>query len=394
MSSLSPSIAKAVRCEKRRIVELGRFIHAHPELGFQEREAARRITGFLEAIGFEIQQPHAKLATAFRARLRGTGRGPVIGVCAEYDALPELGHACGHNLITVTAIAAAAGIAGTRGRWRGQFEIIGTPAEEMHAGKSLMAAAGAFDHLDACFMAHPSTENAATVHSNALKSFTATFRGRAAHAAASPEAGINALDAAVLFYSSLNAMRQHLREDARVHAIITKGGTSHTVIPALAEVRAGVRSNDEAYLDELVKRIAAAGRSAAKAIGARASIRWDRHGYRAFRLNPALEGVLKESYAAAGIRLRDVVDPTRRGSLDMANVSQIVPAGHPFFSIVPKGAAKAALHTPDFRRLANAPHAYSQAVKAGTGMAIAAARLLTEGQVLKAVKRDFTSARP
>jgi amidohydrolase len=310
-------------------------------------------------------------------------------VIAEYDALPELGHGCGHNLITVTAVTAACGMAACRRNWQGAFEVIGTPAEEMLAGKSIMADAGAFDHLDACFMTHPAAESMPTARSNALKSFVATFRGKASHAAAAPQNGINALDAAILFFNSANAFRQHLPEDGRIHGIITKGGTSHNVIPELAEIQVGIRSQSEQYLAHLEKRVAAMCRAAAKAIGATCSIRWDRHWYRAFKLNPALDLLLKETYGEAGISLDEAAGRAGRGSVDMANVSQIVPAAHPFFSIVPAGTGDVGLHTREFLHHAATPHAYRQALKAGTAMAVAAARLLTEKPTLKAVKRDF-----
>jgi len=221
-----------------------------------------------------------------------------------------------------------------------------------------------------------------------MGSFTATFRGRAAHAAAAPQEGINALDAAILFFGAIHAMRQHLREEARVHGIITKGGQVLNVIPDLAEVRMAVRSHDEDYLTRLQERVERACRAAARAVGAGVSVRWDRHSYRAFRINPALDGILIKSYQQAGIVLRQGTATECRGSLDMANVSQVIPAAHPFFSIFAGGRRAAGLHTRDFARLAGLPHAYRQAGKAGLGMALAAARLLCDCAALGKVKAD------
>lgn len=380
----------AVEAERKRIVSVGRFIHANPELGFKEFLARDRITEYLKSLGFEITAPYAKLPTAFRAVLRGTGRGPDVGVFAEYDALAGLGHGCGHNLITVAALASAAGMAGCRSLWRGQFEVIGTPAEEMLAGKSLMADNGAFNHLDACFMTHPSIESKGSEKSNALKSFVARFRGKAAHAAAAPQDGINALEAAILFFNNINALRQHLREDARIHGIITKGGQALNVIPELAEVHVGMRSQDEQYLVELQDRVVGACRAAAKGVGAKVAISWDKGWYRSFRLNSALDQLLKETYAEAGIALQQET-PEGRGSLDMANVSRIIPAAHPFFNIVPKSVKGVALHTREFLRIADTPHAYRQALKAGTGMALAAVRLLTDSRAMRNIKKGMRS---
>lgn len=378
-----------VEAEKRRVLQIGRFLHAHPEPGFKEFLAAQHIVDYLGDLGFDVEVPYAGFQTAFRAVMRGKGRGPAVGVLAEYDALAQIGHACGHNLISVAALTAAAGMAGCRDHWPGTFEIIGTPAEELLAGKCAMAERGAFDHLDVSFMTHPSNESSIATGSNALRSFTATFRGRAAHAAAAPEEGINALDAAVQFFNSVHAMRQHLREDARVHSIITDGGQVLNVIPERAVIRVGVRARDEAYQAEIEQRVVRACRAAARALGAGVSIRWDRHGYRPFRINAALDRILVEAYGQAGISLRQDGAKACRGSLDMGNVSQIVPASHPFFSIFPSNRKPQGLHTRQFARQANMPHAYRQAIKAGTGMALAAARLLTDRSAASAVKKDF-----
>jgi amidohydrolase len=390
---LLSSIRRAIGADRRRIVALGERIHRTPEVGFKEFQASERITAFLAELGFEVKKPYGGLATAFRARLRGRGAGPSVAVLVEYDALPGLGHGCGHNLITVAGVATACGVRGCRNRWRGTFEVIGTPAEELLAGKSHMAAAKAFDHLDACVMAHPAGESTATWGSNALRSFTATFHGKAAHAACAPEAGINALDAAILFFNSLNALRQHLREDARIHGIVAKGGTSYNVIPELAEVQIGIRSCDEGYLEGLARRVERACRAAARATGATVSIRWDRHWYRAFKLNPALERLVAESFAAAGMRFTSPRAGAPRGSLDMANVSRIVPASHPFFSIVPPGGRRLSIHTREFLRAANSAAAYRAALAAGSAMALAAVRFLSDRKLLAAAKRDFAASR-
>lgn len=370
------SVRAAIASGKGRILSIGRAIHADPELGFREVHAARQLTGYLRDLGFAVRMPYAGLTTAFRAVLDSGRKGPAVGVIAEYDALAGLGHGCGHNLISVAALAAAAGVRGLKGAWRGTFEVIGTPAEELFAGKGIMADRGAFRHLDACFMVHPTSSDMVTPASNALETVTVCFHGRAAHAAANPEEGINALDAAVIFLNSLNALRQHLREDARIHAIVTDGGRAVNVIPERAEVKAVVRSCDESYLVVLRRRVAQAARGAARAVGARVSLKWDSKGYRAFRVHPELDALLVDTFRQAGIRLGPAGVRESRGSLDMGNVSRVVPAAHPFFSVIPAGSRPLALHTREFLRQVNTPYAYGRALKAGTGMALAALRLL------------------
>ncbi|OGV65617.1 MAG: hypothetical protein A2498_08895 [Lentisphaerae bacterium RIFOXYC12_FULL_60_16] len=382
-------IKDCVRRQASALRAIGRALHAEPEIGFQEHRAVQRVVAFLREQGYRVEHPWVGLKTSFRATLTGrTPRGPCLGVLAEYDALDGLGHACGHNLITVAALSAAVGMAGTRAHWRGRFEIIGTPAEELFAGKGIMADRHAFDHLDACWMTHPSTFNRPIAGANALETLVVQFRGKAAHAAVCPWDGINALDAAVLFINALNAWRQHLHEDARLHAVVRDGGKAVNVIPEQAVVEVVVRSSSEARLDALCRQVRRAARGAGLALGAGVSIRPVKPGYRSFRINAALETVMTEAYNMAGIVFETAKGNETRGSLDMGNVSQIVPASHPFFGIVPAGHTVAALHTRDFMKLANTDYAYQQAMKAGIGMALAAVRLSTDTGAFQAVKQE------
>jgi amidohydrolase len=382
-------IRRAVAAEGKRIVQIGRFLHTNPEVAMAEFQAVERIAAYLADLGFAVTRPYAGLKTAFRAVLRGAGPGPTIGVCAEYDALPGLGHGCGHNLITVAALAAAAGVAGVPRNWRGTFEILGTPAEEGNCGKGQMVAAGAFGHLDCCYMTHPSNQGVIARGSLANRRATITFRGVAAHAAGAPEQGVNALDAAVLFFNAVNALRQQTREDARLHGILTAGGEATNVIPERAEVRYCARALDNGYLAELMKRVTRCARGAARAIGAKVSVRWNGIGYDPMRINRPLVEVLAAAFADAGMPLQVRSGVEGRGSLDMGNVSQVVPAAHPYFDIVPRGQAKAYGHTREFLRLADTPAAYRKALQAGTAMALAARRLFANRKKLTGIKRAF-----
>ena len=259
--------------------------------------------------------------------------------------------------------------------WAGEFYVIGTPAEELYAGKAIMLEKGAFNGLKACFMAHPSSSSMKTVPSNALETINILFKGRSAHAAVNPDDGINALDAAILFYTSLNSMRQHIREDARLHAIITDGGKAVNVIPEKAEVKVVVRSNDEKYLVSLRKKVCNAAISSAGAIGAEVLIRHEGPAYRAFKLSTELDDLLAKSFQMVGIHLKDPQIKESRGSLDMGNVSRVVPSAHPFFSIIPPHKRVIALHTRQFLKQADSNYAYNQAIKAGIAMAFAAVQL-------------------
>lgn len=382
------AIKRGIAARRQELEECCRFIYENPELGFEEHCSAARLAEQLRALGFSVETPYAKLPTAFRAVLRGRGKGPKVAVLAEYDALQGLGHACGHNLIATSALAAAAGMAALHGEFPGQFEVIGTPAEERLAGKAVMVRRGAFKHLDAAFMAHPSNGDRITMGANANKSFTAQFLGKAAHAAGAPQDGLNALDAAVQFFNMANALRQHLREDERIHGIITRGGEMSNVIPELTEIKVGVRALEEDRLARLCRRVENAARGAALGLGCKVRIKWARDWYRSFKINLALDGALVDAFARQGIRLHQGAGTEARGSVDIANLSHELPASHPYFNIVPAGKS-AALHTREFLELAGTPKAAAKAVAAGTALAETAAALLRRPALLASVKREF-----
>ena len=376
LHKISARCVRHVNGYKDTIIKLGRYIHHNPEIGFKEEKAVTSIIEFLNSLGFKTEINYCQLKTAFKSVIKNGNKGKSVAVLAEYDALPGLGHGCGHNLISVAAVTSAVIMTKTRELWEGEFCVIGTPAEELYAGKGIMAERGAFSGIDACFMAHPSSSSMMTVPSNALETIIITFKGKAAHAAVNPEDGINALDAAVLFYNSINSLRQHMREDARLHAIITEGGKAVNVIPDTAEVKVVVRSNDEKYLSELKRRVCNAAKSAGKAIGADVLLKEEKPSYRAFKINLWLDNILRETFKLIGIELGMPHAKESRGSLDMGNVSRIIPSAHPFFSIVPKGKKHIPLHTNRFMKQADTNYAYEQAIKAGIAMALAAISLL------------------
>lgn len=379
---------QAIQRDAAELRGVGHYLYTHPETANAEFLAVARLTAHLRALGFAVEAPYAGTPTAFRAVLRrGPARGPAVAVLAEYDALPGMGHGCGHHLISVAALAAATGMAGAGPAWRGRFEIIGTPAEEMEGGKVRMLRHGAFQDLDACFMSHPSSDDRVAWGCTALKLFTAEFRGKAAHAALEPERGINALDAAVQFLADVRRLRAALREDERVHCILTRGGTAVNVIPDLAEVKGGVRSLDEGALAALQRQVTRLGRAAAAGAGAGVKVSWKREWYRAFRTNGPLAAALVAGFARAGIALVPGTGREGRASLDMANVSWVVPSEHVWFSIVPPGTPPAAVHTPEFLRLADRPYAYAQALKAGAGMALTAIRLLGDSRAFLTIRQ-------
>jgi len=222
IEKLKASVIGEIDARRHQLSELSLTIHSNPEPGFQEVKAASWLTQYLEENGFCIERGICELPTAFRGWY-GQGK-PAIGILAEYDALPELGHACGHNLIAVSAVGAGIASKLAIDRFGGAILVIGTPAEELYGGKAIMADRGAFDSLDMAMMVHPGVHNAATTQALACQTLEVEFFGKAAHAAAQPEAGINALEAMLQSFASINSLRQHIKDKARIHGIITDGG--------------------------------------------------------------------------------------------------------------------------------------------------------------------------
>jgi amidohydrolase len=345
-------LAGAVAAVKAEATELSHRVHAHPEIAFEERDAARWTAELLARHGFEVEAPVGGLETAFTARWAGTGAGPVVALAAEYDALPEIGHGCGHNLMCSSSAGAAIAVARILGRdFGGEVRVIGTPAEEAGNGKVHLIAAGVFDDVDACIQIHPSDSNSAEVEALAVTEIGVTFHGTPAHASADPWLGKNALDAIVLLHTMVAQWRQHLRSGERVHGIITHGGAAPNIVPDLTSGRWYLRTPIDADLDAMVERFGEMATAAAMATGCTVDLANDpMNRCRTMINSPTLLGLWRGHLAAAGVA-DDPVDDNL-GSTDMANVSHEVPTIHPYLSIVAKGVAS---HTREFAAAAGGP---------------------------------------
>ena len=246
---------------RQALFDLSKDIHSHPELNYQERYSSSALAGFLERRDIQVERGVGGLETAFRATIPGgAGEGPTIAVLAEYDALPEIGHGCGHNLIAMAAMGAALGLQANAQDLPGRVVVIGTPAEEGGGGKIRLLEAGVFDDVDATLSSHPfsnrtlapTTAAAGDSWSLAMVGFRYMYHGKAAHAAAAPEAGINALNAVVHLFTGIDALRQHLRDDVRIHGVITDGGLAPNVVPEFAAANFMLRCRDRRYLSDVV----------------------------------------------------------------------------------------------------------------------------------------------
>lgn len=361
------------------LVSLSQKIHANPETGFKEVQASLWLADLLEASGFTVERGVGGLSTSFRATLAGTAKGPNVAILSEYDALPELGHACGHNIIATTAAGAGLAIASSGLPFAGRLTVIGTPAEEGGGGKVIMARAGVFDDVDAAIMMHPSTKAMTMRGSLASGRIEAVFHGLAAHAAGSPDQGVNALEAVIALFNGLNARRLHFRSDARVHGIITHGGDAVNIIPARAASAWSVRARDRAYQRQLVTVLRDVAEGAATMTGARLEWR-ETLGYDNMVPSPTIAAVCAVHLKRLGI---DDVAPSpneRMGSTDMGDISQILPGLHVYLPIAPEGTAG---HSIEFRA-ASASEAGDRAVVTGAKvLASTALDLLLDHQLLQ-----------
>lgn len=365
--------------ERRRpeLIALSLKIHANPEIGFEEKQAVAALTEYLEANGFAIQKAFCELPTAFKASY-GRGR-PTIAFLAEYDALPKLGHACGHNIIASCAAGAALATKSAMGDSGGTIVVIGTPAEEIYGGKAIMVNRGGFDGISAALLAHPFVRDMAAVEALACIGLDVEFFGRSAHAAGRPEEGVNALEALILSFNGINSLRQHIRSDARVHGIITDGGEAANVVPAHAAASFLVRAADDVYLNELSRRVLNCFQAAALATGARLQHKWAEVRYAPFRINNALAELYTANMQALGRKLRSPRPGVMLGSVDMGNVSKVVPSLHAMVAIAPRDTL---LHTPEFAKAAVSPAAHQGLVDGAKALAMTALDLLMDPETL------------
>ncbi len=385
LQNIKDEIEAAIDEHKDALIALSLRLHSQPEVGFQEKKAAAWLADYLESEGFSVERGICDLPTAFRAT---DGRGkPAVGFLAEYDALPKLGHACGHNLIAASAVGAALGVRHVLRRRAGRITVVGTPAEEVGATKGLMAQRGAFDGLDAAMLVHPGSHDSASEQALACIGLNVEFLGKAAHAAVRPEDGINALNALILSFNAIDALRQHIPGTARVHGIITAGGEAANIVPHYAAGSFLVRALDLGYLEVLKDRVIGCFEGAARATGAQLRYQWTDDVYAPLRQNQPLANLFAQNLQMLG---RAVSPPDTSGqglgSTDMGNVSQVVPAIHPSLAIVPH---RISLHSPEFAQAAGSSAGQEGMLLAAKAMAWTAADLILQPAELARVKADF-----
>jgi amidohydrolase len=379
-------LAAAVEAARNEIIELSQRIHANPEPAFEEHQAARWVAEAVARHGYKVEHPAGSLATAVRATLRGGGGdgGPRIGVLAEYDALPGLGHGCGHNTMAASGVGAAIALAQLAPELRGEIVFFGTPAEERGSGKQFMIDDGLFEGIDAALLFHPGDRNRTACALLASVDIDITFTGLQAHAAADPWRGKNALDALVLLFQAVGLWRQQLRPTARVHGIVREGGTAANIIPDRTVARFMVRSDDQADFERMKGRFEEICRGVALAADCEVEVVFS-GGSSTMKDNSVLRRLFQANMAAHGLQDGEI-DYDRLGSSDMGNVSQVLPTIHPELAICDEGTPG---HSIDFRDAAATPRADETTLLAATLVAQTAYELFTDPSLVEEAWRAF-----
>lgn len=384
---MKQTIIDAIDQHKKTFEEISIYIGENPELGHEEFKASAVLIKTLLEHDFKVERELCGLPTAFRAVFDSGKEGPVIGFMSEYDALPEVGHACGHNLIGTMGIAAGIGLSKVLAETGGKVIVYGTPAEETKGGKVTMAEEEIFAELDVAMMVHPLDNNMKSGSSLAMDAIQFEFFGKAAHAAASPHMGINALDAVLQTFNSINALRQHVTSDARIHGIIPEGGKAANVVPDYAVAQFYVRAAKREYVNELVEKVKKCAEGAALQTGATLTVSNYEFSYDDMITNDTLSEAFNKELVSLGIPEGEIYEQRDgSGSLDMGNVSQAVPSIHPYIKICNEAYA---CHTHEFREAAMTNQAREAMIVGAKSMALTGYEVLTNPVLLQQIKDEF-----
>ena len=363
-------------------------IHAHPELCYEEHHAHGVLSDVLEEQGLVTTRGAYGIETAFEARA-GTG-GPEVAVLCEYDALPGIGHACGHNIIAAAGLGAGLAGAAVAEELGGRLRIIGTPAEEGGGGKIRLIDRGAFEGIAATLMIHPSGSEVERITSLAVQQVRVVYRGSAAHAAAAPEQGINALDGAVLGYVNVAALRQHIAPDERIHGIIVDGGQKANIVPERAEALWYARSPTRARLDDLKQRLQACLEAGAAAAGCAMEHEWIQPSYDDVLDSRTVLDAYLANARALGRDPRPDSEVAIVGSTDLGNLSYLVPSIHPMIKAAPDDVG---IHTVAFAAYAGGPEGDRAVLDGAKAMAMTLVDCWTEPTLLDAAAAELAAAR-
>ena len=387
MKELKDQLSAYIQSHRGDLLDVSHQIHSQPELAFEEHKACAILTDAISDLGHAASKGSFGLETAFDA-LTVNNPGPQVDILAEYDALPGIGHACGHNLIATSALGAAAALGAIASDLPGRVRLLGTPAEEKGGGKELMAREGAFKHTDMAMMIHPAGVNLSTMPSICIAEVKVVYRGQSAHASAMPHRGKNALDGLLLAYQAISNLRQHIRDNERIHGIVTEGGEAPNIVPDRAVGEFYVRAANVRALESLKPRVQACFEAGATASGCEVDVLWAGVDYLDLNTNWPLADQFQLNAEALGRQFVDKESMWRAaaGSTDMGNVTHMLPGIHPMLASAPSNVV---IHHPDFADYAGSEMGDAAAIDGAIALAHTAVDYLLDPQLQEKAKQAF-----
>lgn len=377
---MEKKVVQEVENYRKKILSLSNYLYENPEIALEEYKSSKKLVEFLKEEGFDVEQNLKGMPTAFRA-IKRNGVGPRVAFIAEYDALPEVGHACGHHLIAAMSVGAGVALAASiLDTYQGEISIIGTPAEETGEGKSHLVDTGVFEGIDATMMIHPFDRTCVTPEEIAIGGLDFIFTGKASHAGATPHNAINALDAVVLFFNNINALREQLIDGTRIHGIILEAGTAPNIIPEKGKVRLELRAKEMPYFEEVLEKVKNCARAAALATGCQLDFNHFEPTCQSLDEDPTLVEVFREAMAKFDIPEGEQV---KSGSTDMGNVSQVVPAIQPVLKFVENSED---IHTKEFLEASIKPYAKEMTITGTKILALTGLTLFERPDLIKKMR--------
>lgn len=387
LDQLKRDACAAIDAMRGELIDVSHYIHANPELAFKEQKAAGRLARAVEQAGLPVERGAFGIGTAYASEF-GKAGAATVAILSEYDALPGIGHACGHNVIAAMGLGAALGLSKLGAGLPGRVRYLGTPAEEGGGGKEYMAQRGAFDGVSAAMMVHSAGYDMESMPCIAIATVEVTFHGVAAHASAMPHRGVNALDAVILSYQGIAALRQHIRHTERIHGIITEGGLAPNIVPKRAAATWFVRAADTKDLAVLKKRVEGCFQAGAFATGCKVDIEWAAVDYLDLKTSWPIAKAYRRNAESLGRVFRDVssLPPGSSGSTDMGNVSHRVPSIHPMIAV---GPSDAVIHNEAFTAHAASPVADQAVMDGAKAMAMTSLDLFCDATLRESAKSAF-----
>ena len=385
MSNRQIQVCEAVDRIEDQLRNVSQEIFEHPEVQNEEVFASKLLASELEKAGFDVELGVGGLPTAIRAVHPAVSDGPTVAILGEYDALPEIDHACGHNLIAAGGLGAALAVGSIKSELPGKLIFLGTPAEEGGGGKILMVDAGLFEDVDAAIMFHPAGHTMVGRGSLAITEVKIEFHGKPSHASGSPEKGINALDAVIQTFNGINALREHIKDGARIHGIISHGGLKPNIVPEYAAAEFYVRAQENDYRDELLTKLRNCAEGAALATGARLEFSQVGISYKALKPNKILGELFLKHVVASGLP-HEPQEDNAMGSTDMGDVTQVVPGIHPYVKIAEEDVAG---HSREFTEASGSEQGKAAMLAAAKAMAMTTVDLLEDADLVAKIWEEF-----